>query len=156
MHTTHHLRYITQNGNTVRPTGLSLQKALANLKLQPGDDVRMQDGQLVARVVASLTDFDDSQSRSFCESIIQHPRELVLMRRTRQHGRELLNFVQFVYADRHVTTLDGSTVYQVLSNSFGEPHWVSLSDAYCCVNRSCYEADKLSYHQSGDMMHPVC
>lgn len=152
MTTIHHLSYVQSEGRLVRPSGSSLRNTLSTLNLQPGDVVRMQDGQSVAQVVANLTDFDANQPRAFCEAILQHERALVLMRRIR--GK--LNFVQYIFADRYAMTPDGTPTYQVLSNSFGEPHWVSLDDSYCAFNRSCYEADKLAYHHGSDLIHPVC
>lgn len=122
MPTTHHLQYVNGPQGLTFPQHHALRAQLADATLAVGDKLVMTDGQLLARVVASLTDFDDTLTASQAKELTASP-ALVLCHRGEHHT---LSFKKRVYAERTVITVDGAMAKQYLTRAFGELVWVNL------------------------------
>lgn len=148
----HHLTYVKSGFGLAVPSGAALQAQLGLMELASGDTVRMSDGQLYARVVENFTDFDQTNTKEFCEEIVKHEKGLALMRKI--GGK--LHFIQYVYSDRRIINEKGEPSYQVLGVAFGEPAWINVDDSYHCYNRSCYDNNKSAYHHGDQLWPMVC
>ena len=148
MNSVHHLRYERTPSGSVMPSGKVLDEQLSALPpLRPGDKLVMQDGQIFARVVAKLSDFDKTNTEAFCKTIMQDTEQLVLMRKV----RGCLRLVRFIFAERRVIIPKGMLSSQVLVSAFGDPAWVNIDNTFQAFSRECYEKDKALYHDGYEL-----
>jgi len=135
----YHLRYVDTRDGLQPPQGAALYNQLNGAPLHAGDKLIMQDGQLLAKVVSTLTDFTEDLTREQCDDILSAAPMLVVCQR---NAGGTVSFTRRAYAERQVMTADGVIMSQYLVKAFGEAAWVNKGRLEILFNEWQYQSEK--------------